>query len=128
MLHHDLIKEQQDQFIEGVREYANFKIVDRHTKRLQAMIEFKDEILDLTEHFKQKMKEILERYGEEMYDEETDEGLLQIPLQEYKEFYQIDIEQVEELLDSELMRISSQLQDAEIDSKELIEKMHDFLT
>ena len=47
------------------------------------MLDLKDQLLELTEKFQVKLKEILERYAEEMYDQETDEGLLMIPVDQY---------------------------------------------
>ena len=47
------------------------------------MLDLKHQLLELTEEFQLKLKEILERYAEEIYDQETDEGLLKIPLDQY---------------------------------------------
>ena len=65
-------------------EFVHAKLVDRPMKKLVAMLRLRDELLSLSEEMNDKLKDILERFGEEAYDKETDEGLLEVPLPEYQ--------------------------------------------
>ena len=63
------------------------KVVDKPMKKLVAMLKLRDEMLQLSEEMNDRVKEILERFGEEAYDEETDDGLLEVDLPEYQSCY-----------------------------------------
>ena len=126
MMYEQRVKQEQE-FIRGAREYAKVKILDRPQRRMDAMIKLKDELLDLSEELTERIKQILERFAEEMYDEKSDEGLLEVPLEEYRKCYALDIEKVEDHLDSELERLQVELKWAETEAENLVEKMRTFL-
>ena len=91
------------------------------------MLKLRDELLTLSEEMNDKLKDILERFGEEAYDKETDEGLLEVPLPEYQSCFQFDAEKVQGLLWLEEKRLRDELVKAEDDSERLKTEMSGFL-
>ena len=102
---HEKQVKNQEKFIEGAKEYARVKLTDKPEKRLNAMHTLKEDLLDLTEDYQIKLKALLERFAEQTFNEETQDGLLEVPIQDYSDCFHVDIERVEELLDSEVERM-----------------------
>uniref|UniRef100_A0A7S3HZ80 Uncharacterized protein n=1 Tax=Favella ehrenbergii TaxID=182087 RepID=A0A7S3HZ80_9SPIT len=111
----------------AAQEYVHLKVIDRPMKRMVAMLKLRDEMMQLSEEMNDRLKEILERFGEEAYDAETDEGLLEVELSEYSGCFSIDIEKVQTLLWSEEKRLRDELTEAEDSAERLKSEMDDFL-
>ena len=121
------IQDQQDKFKVAIQEYVHIKVVDKPMKKLVRMLKLRDEMLQLSEEMNDRVKEILERFGEEAYDEETDDGLLEVDLPEYQSCYQIDIEKVQTLLWKEEKRLRDELTAAEDSAEKMSDQMTDFM-
>ena len=63
--------------MKNARDYAEVRILDRPKKRLDAMIDLRNELLKMCDGFYDKVKEVKDRFLSEVYDPETDSGLLE---------------------------------------------------
>ena len=124
---YETVHDEQEKFKIALSEFVHVKTVDRPMKRLVAMLKLRDELLTLSEEMNDRLKDILERFGEEAYDKETDEGLLEVPLPDYQSCFSVDAEKVQGLLWQEEKRMRDELTKAEDDSERLKTEMNGFL-
>ena len=62
-----------------------------------------------------------------MYNAETDEGFLETAMSEYENYYLIDIDKSNSLIDDEVSRIETEMKIAQEEAEALIKKMQAFL-
>ena len=103
------------------------KILERPQRRLKAIEALREEIVTASEEVNEKINEIFSKLKASAYSQHTDEGILEIEIEEYEDCFFVDIEQVTENLDSEVNRIKAELAKAQIDSEKLIKKLNAFL-
>ena len=87
-------QDDNDKFEMAIQQYVHLKVVDKPMKKLVAMLRLRDEMLQLSEEMNERLKHIIERFGEESYDADTDQGLLKVELPEYMSCYNVDIEKL----------------------------------
>ena len=92
------------------------------------MMRLRDELMGLSGEMNDRLKDILERFGEEAYDKETDEGLLEVSLKDYQSCFSVDAEKVQALLWQEEKRMRDELTKAEDDADRLKGEMNVFLS
>ena len=63
----------------------------------------------------------------EMYQQHSDEGLLEIEFEEYEDCFFADVPQVTQFLDAEVKRMQGELARAQTDSEKLISQLNSFL-
>ena len=80
-------------------------------------------ILDLNAEIKEKQETILQKIHENVFNDMTDEGYLEINVSEYEQCYHIDFDGVKACLDEEVDRLRNELRKAQEDSDNLVEKM-----
>ena len=124
---YNAITDETEKFKSAMQEYVHLQVVDKPMKKLVAMLKLRDEMLQLSEEMNDRMKEILERFGEEAYDEDTGDGLLEVELPEYQSCYKIDIEKVQALLWKEEKRMRDELTAAENASERMQDEMATFM-
>ncbi len=65
--------------------------------------------------------------NENVYNEETDEGYLEIDANEYQKCYHVDFDGIKTCLEEEVDRVRNELRKAKEDSDGLTKKMEGFL-
>lgn len=121
------VADEQQKFKMAMGEFVHFKLIDKPMKKLVGMMKLRDELLGLSAEMNDRLKNILERFGDESYDKDTDEGLLEMPLSEYTSCFSVNAEKVQTLLWQEEKRLRDNLTKAEEDAERLQEQMSSFL-
>ena len=102
-------------------------ILERPRRRLAEVEIIREEILELNTDIKTKQEYILKRIHDNMYNEQNDEGYLEIDVREYEKCYHIDFEGIKACLDEEVDRLRNELRKSQEDSDNLVQKMQMFL-
>ena len=75
------------------------KILERPKRRLQTMEDLRDELLIATNEANDKINEIFSKLQGNAYNQQTDEGVLEVEFAEYEDCFYVDVEQVTKLFD-----------------------------
>ena len=114
---------EQNTFLKNAREYAAVKILDRPKRRLDAMIDLRMELLQLTDGFYDQVKTVTDRVLSEVHDAEKDEGLLEQDINKYMECFNIDLTAFDNLLIQEIKERKEDLEKAQKEATALNERM-----
>ena len=66
-------------------------ILDRPRKRLRALENLREELVDSTQEIQRKIINIYNRFRENVYSEQTDEGFLEIEVESYEKCFHVDL-------------------------------------
>ena len=102
-------------------------ILDRPRRRLRAMEKLREELVNATEDIQQRIINIYNRFRENVYSEQTDEGYLEIQVDSYEKCFHVELNAVQSMLDEEVMRLRNEYKRAQVDAKNLVEQMETFL-
>ena len=81
------------------------KILNRPQRRLQAFEELRLELIKETGDINKKIKDICMKIKANIYNEASDEGLLELDFAEYEDCFFVDVQQVRDLLEQEHSRL-----------------------
>ena len=109
--------------MKNAREYGEVRILDRPKRRLDAMIDLRTELLEMTDGFYEGVQKVTERVMSEVYDADEDEGLLEIQVEKYMSCLNVDIAELDKLLVEEIKQKKDDLQSAERQANKLITEM-----
>ena len=126
----DLISTQihkYQEFMGGADQFVPEVILERPRNRLGEVEQLRAEILELNAEIKEKQEIVLQKIHQNVYNEMTDEGYLEIDVSEYEKCYHIDFDGIRACLDEEVDRLRNELKKAQEDSDNLVEKMQIFL-
>jgi len=87
--------------------------LDRPRSRLDAMIDLRMELLQMTDAFYDKIKRVVDRVMSEVHDPAKDEGLLEIKIESYMECFHVDLAEFDSLLTKEVDSKRQELKKAE---------------
>ena len=87
--------------------------MDRPRSRLDAMIDLRMELLQMTDAFYDKIKRVVDRVMSEVHDPAKDEGLLEIKIESYMECFHVDLAEFDSLLTKEVDSKRQELKKAE---------------
>lgn len=103
---------EQNTFLKNAREYAQVKILDRPKRRLDAMIDLRMELLQLTDGFYDQVKSVTDRVLSEVHDPEKDEGLIEQDVSSYMNCFNVDLTTFDSLLIQEIKDRKIELENA----------------
>ena len=69
--------------MKGARRYAIAKITDRPRKRLNAMVDLREEVMKLSSEISIRVDALYTLLKNQQYEVETDQGLLEIDMHQY---------------------------------------------
>ena len=91
------------------------------------MQQLREELLQSADEVNRKVNEIYTRLRQNEWNEQTDEGLLEVDFTEYEDCFLIDPDAFRESLDKEVERLKDELVQARDDSKKMVEQLNSFL-
>ena len=83
-------------------------ILDRPRRRLRSMEKLREELVSATEDIQQRIINIYNRFRENVFSEQTDEGYLEIQVDSYEKCFHVDLNAVQSMLDEEVMRLRNE--------------------
>ena len=91
----ELLNEQvskYEDFMSNADAFVPEKILERPQRRLKAIEALREEIVTASEEVNEKINEIFSKLKASAYSQHTDEGLLEIEIEEYEDCFFVDIE------------------------------------
>ena len=85
------------------------KILSRPQRRLEAMEQLRVELLDETDEVIKRIDAIQAKIQSNLYNEASDEGLLDIDFAEYEDCFFVDVQQLRDLLGQEMNRMQEEM-------------------
>ena len=83
--------------------------MSRPQRRLEAMEQLRAELLDETDEVIKRIDAIQAKIQSNLYNEASDEGLLDIDFAEYEDCFFVDVQQLRDLLGQEMNRMQEEM-------------------
>ena len=115
------------EFMGGADIFVPEVILERPRRRLNDLEALRETLIELNKEIREKQEKAVRLIHEQIYDNETDSGYLEIPVAEYEKCYHIDFDGIKSMLDEEVDRLRNELRKAQEDSDNLVQKMQQFL-
>ena len=102
-------------------------ILDRPRRRLKGLEKLREDIMAVAEEVQIKVTNIYNMVHENIFNEQTDEGYLEIEQQLYEKCFTVRVDTIQTYLDEEVLRLRTEYKKAQDDAKQLVEQMEWFL-
>ena len=102
-------------------------ILDRPRRRLKGLEKLREDIMAVAEEVQIKVTTIYNMVHENIFNEQTDEGYLEIEQQLYEKCFTVRVDTIQNYLDEEVLRLRTEYKKAQEDAKQLVEQMEWFL-
>ena len=102
-------------------------IMERPRRRLKAIEALREELMAETDGVQARILHIYNRLHENVFNEKSDEGLLEIQVENYEKCFNIEVGRIQSMLDSEVERLRNEYMQAKDEARRLIEQMEHFL-
>ena len=116
-----------EQFIGEADMLVPETILERPRRRLKGIETLRDQLLYETEEVQTRVIKIYNLLNDNIFNEHTDEGYLEIEIDHYEQCFNVELPRMQQMLEQEVERLRQDYQRAKEESKNLIEQMENFL-
>ena len=95
--------------MKGAKRYAITKITDRPKRRLEAMVDLREEVLAISTDIAERVENLHNVLQNQQYDHESDEGLLELEMRNYLNCFVANKVELNRLIDQEMERIQEEM-------------------
>ena len=92
-------------------------ILDRPRRRLKGLEKLREDIMAVAEEVQIKVTNIYNMVHENIFNEQTDEGYLEIEQQLYEKCFTVRVDTIQNYLDEEVLRLRTEYKKAQEDAK-----------
>lgn len=98
--------------MKNAKDYVQTKVLDRPKRRLDAMIDLRNELLAMCDNFYDEVKKVTDRIMSERHDPQEDAGLLEVDMKKYIKCFSVDLAALDSLLCEEIKIKKEDLEDS----------------